>query len=325
MATFVALAVFIGFSAYDIVVLGHLPNEEAAPKFDMYYIVRMLACIALSAYLVRSFPSISASGLPTSVSRAGVLSALLLWVFTAIFVLSPTTFYALAIEDGLVEWGSAILVFLGCILFLMVGFRLRGREAAIAFFMAVFLFVLGMEEVSWMQRVFAVETPAGFSGNGQNEFNLHNFQTDLIENLYYAGAFALLFLLPLLLTPIRHQLGKSFEVIPPTHSVALVSAPLAALNWDMWNIIPIQMMYWIAVFGLGALTVKLFQQKSGLWAHYGFVLSTVLITQLIYLLYGSAFVRPWDVTEYKELFIAIGFFAFAVFTFAACPSRVKRS
>jgi hypothetical protein len=188
-------------------------------------------------------------------------------------------------------------------------------------FMAMFLFVLGMEEVSWMQRVLGYQTPVAFSGNGQEEFNLHNFQTNRAENLYYIFAFALLFLLPLLLTPIRFQLSAPSQIIAPTHNVALVAAPMTALNWDMWNIIPIQMMFWIAVFSLGSLTVNLYRQKSGLWTTYGFAFLTILITQFTYLVYGSSFQRQWDVTEYKELFISIGFFVFAMQTLASPPGR----
>jgi integrase/recombinase XerD len=42
---------------------------------------------------------------------------------------------------------------------------------------------------------------------------------------------------------------------------------------------------------------------------------------MLSLAYGSSFQRQWDVTEYKELFISIGFFVFAMQTLASPPGR----
>jgi hypothetical protein len=44
-----------------------------------------------------------------------------------------------------------------------------------------------------------------------------------------------------------------------------------------------------------------------------FTVTAVLITaeQIVFLAWGDKFVRRWDVTEYKELFIAIGLSLFA--------------
>jgi len=51
------------------------------------------------------------------------------------------------------------------------------------------LFVLGMEEISWGQRIFGWETPEDlFENNVQNETNLHNFFNPIRPYLYGAGA-----------------------------------------------------------------------------------------------------------------------------------------
>ena len=61
------------------------------------------------------------------------------------------------------------------------------------------LFVIGMEEISWGQRLFGFATPERLAEvNWQAEFNFHNVQTDLSETAYYFGAGVFLILLPLL-------------------------------------------------------------------------------------------------------------------------------
>lgn len=332
MASLLALAMFIGFSACDILIFGQEPHTERPPQFDLYHIIRLLVSVAASALIVRSFPVGSLITSPQVSAKTGPYSALFLWVLTIIFIASPKIFTTLGREDGLIEWASAMLVFLACILFFLAAVHLRKSNlpsatlaTGLAIALGILLFVLGMEEVSWMQRVFDFQTPDAFANNGQAEFNLHNFQTDEIENLYYIGAFCLLFLLPYLLTPIRDNLPTAVQIIAPTHKVAMSCAPMAALNWDMWNIIPIQMMFWITIFCLIVLTKDLRRHNKPLSGSYGFVLLSIFASQMVFLALGDAFVRQWDVTEYKELFITIGFFVYAIQAYSASRSPIPIS
>ena len=107
-------------------------------------------------------------------------------------------------EDSPLEWGSALLLLVASGLF---AFRFarelaRRRSAAVlasAGLLAAGFFVLGMEEVSWMQRLFGFGTPERLAElNWQAEFNVHNMQTDLAELVYYAGAGLFLGPVPLL-------------------------------------------------------------------------------------------------------------------------------
>lgn len=326
MASLLALVMFIGFSAYDVLILEQKPHAEIPPQFDLYHLIRLFACIAGSALIVRYFPAGGLSTRPEMSNRTGSWSALLLWLLTVIFLASPEMFSTLGREDGVAEWASAVLVFLACIIFTWTAVRLhKSRQPSaklatgIAIAMSLLLFLLGMEEVSWFQRVFEFETPKAFADNGQAEFNLHNFQTNKIENLYYIGAFCLLFLLPFLLTPVRTKLPATVQAIAPSHKVAMACAPMAALNWDMWNIIPIQMMFWIAVFCLIVLIKDMHRSHSSMLRAYLFVLLSIYAAQMVFLAFGNAFIRQWDVTEYKELFISIGFFVYAIQAWSACP------
>jgi hypothetical protein len=325
VALLVTFVMFGVYSAYDIMVVDLKPHAKSPPSFDFYHMTRLVASVAVSLFLVKSLPRTAFDTDPQYNENSGPLAALgvtasaLSVVFTMIFVASPQAFYALGVEDSLIEWSSALLLFAGCGIFLYASVvlfgvkRERARTAAvISLGMGVFLFFLGMEEVSWFQRVIGYDTPAAFSTNQQQEFNLHNFKTVPLEILYYSGAFGLLFLLPFLLIPVQAKMPESLRVVAPTKVVALACAPMAALNWGMWNILPIQVAFWTGAAVMSFLAVRRYRGGDDMWKTYGFVLACLLFVQAVFLALGSNLVRLWGVTEYKEFYISVGFFVFAV-------------
>ncbi|MET0510001.1 MAG: hypothetical protein ABWZ78_17740 [Burkholderiaceae bacterium] len=84
-----------------------------------------------------------------------------------------------AVEDGFVEWGTSIALFIGFVVSVRRFFGARRRftrrgRLILLFIAFVCLFGAG-EEISWGQRVFGIETPETFKeSNAQQEFNLHN-------------------------------------------------------------------------------------------------------------------------------------------------------
>ena len=63
--------------------------------------------------------------------------------------------------------------------------------------LSLVLFVMGMEEISWGQRVFQWQTSTYFSKhNVQGETNLHNLNTQLFQDVLFFGGFTLLAVLP---------------------------------------------------------------------------------------------------------------------------------
>ncbi|PCH74688.1 MAG: hypothetical protein COC12_03495 [Rhodobacteraceae bacterium] len=324
VALLVTLLMFAGFSAYDIMVVDLKPQAKSPPSFDFYHLTRVAASVAVSLFLVKSLPRTAFATAPQYdespkwLAALGVTASALSVVFTMIFVASPQAFYALGVEDSLIEWSSAILLFAGCGIFLYASVVLSGvsRErartaAVISLGMGMLLFFLGMEEVSWFQRVIGYDTPAAFSANQQQEFNLHNFKTVPLEILYYSGTFGMLFLLPFLLIPVQGRMAESLRVVAPTKVVALACAPMAALNWGMWNILPIQVAFWTGVCVMSFLAVRRYRGGDDMWKTYGFVLLCLLFVQAVFLALGSNLIRLWGVTEYKEFYISVGFFVFA--------------
>lgn len=84
-----------------------------------------------------------------------------------------------AMEDGPVEWGTAVFLFLSAIVLFRNAAALRAKRGAAAalitgFYGIVFIFGAG-EEISWGQRVFGWESGEFFTEhNAQNETTLHN-------------------------------------------------------------------------------------------------------------------------------------------------------
>lgn len=110
-----------------------------------------------------------------------------------------------AIEDGPVEYATSLIYLVACALAISTAIKLRKSDNKdkyiwLYLFMALGFFVIGMEEISWGQRIFDVQSPEVFQTyNVQQETNLHNFLTRYYLHAVYIiigfyGAFAHLFL-----------------------------------------------------------------------------------------------------------------------------------
>jgi hypothetical protein len=83
-----------------------------------------------------------------------------------------------------------------------------------------------------------------------------------------------------------------------------------AFNYDMWNVPSTQ----VAVFVTLAVLVRHALDRSP-GASRGLPLAAaavIVVVQAVFLIGGHRFVREWDVTEYKELLIPLGFLAHAL-------------
>ncbi|XUU61299.1 hypothetical protein ACRAQ6_03225 [Erythrobacter sp. HA6-11] len=82
-------------------------------------------------------------------------------------------------EDGPIEWLTALIYLIACpiAVFLAAKFaQLKlSLHATLVGILAFGFFFIGMEEISWGQRIFDIATPDGFAEiNRQQELNLHN-------------------------------------------------------------------------------------------------------------------------------------------------------
>ncbi len=240
-----------------------------------------------------------------------------------IFLASPTIFSELTKEDNLVEWSSSIFAFVSCLFSIaclircQYFLRVPKTTKLTILFLAMIFFLISMEEISWFQRVFEIKTPESFVGNlrnEQNEFNLHNLATNKTENVYYISAFLFLVVCPFLRFVFPFiTLNKYISFFAPRPLTIIPGAIGAAYNYNMWDNPFMQITFFGSTITL--LLFALFCKKRTDQIIAIFTLLLIVITQVVFLTYGSRFIRNWDVTEYKELFIPLGFFLYSLSLF----------
>ena len=318
------LAGQIFFAGYEVFFLGFPVVREEPAGFAPHFLVQSLFLLAACAWLVVALVQARSPSSSLESDRAapvGLLAGLAAMVAAAaatlLLVADPLTFHAVAQEDRPLEWASALLLLAGSGLLALGALRRRGGRVTVLMAVGLCgaLAILGMEEISWGQRLFGFVTPEKLAEvNWQQEFNLHNVQTDLFETLYYAGAALFLIALPLL----RDLLPVSVTAHPllafvPRREIALLSAPLVWFDYGHWDLYVIQLGAMLALFALPAWAWAARRRGDHTEAAV-FVLAAVglVIGKLAFLAWGSSVIDLPDPTEYKEFFSALGFAAYAV-------------
>jgi hypothetical protein len=315
----VLLAGQLAFAAYEAGWLDLPLVREGPPGFAAYQLLQTAFALSVSGLLVAALVAARARPSPFEVERcsraqlvAGLAALAAAAAATGYFLVDPAGFHAFAQEDRPLEWSSALLL-LGAGGLLAVR-ALNGRRDRTTLLLAgglcLALFVVGMEEISWGQRLFGFSTPEKLAEmNWQSEFNFHNVQTDLSETVYYFGAGVFLILLPLLRDLLPASLaGRGPLALAPHRSVALVGAPIAIFNYGHWNLLPVQLSIVLALWALLAWARgAAWRGDRGEQAAFLAAAGAVLAGQLLFLAYGSTMADLPDATEYKEFFIALGF------------------
>src|SRR5690606_29364134 len=132
-------------------------------------------------------------------------------------------------EDGPVEWGTAIMLF-GIFVLSLYRLITMGPKKKILWcigtfiFAVLFLFAAG-EEISWGQRIFAVESSEFFlKNNAQGETNLHNLMVGetKINKIIFSQLLFLVMFLYLLVTPVLYRKKKWFKNLADSFAVPIV-------------------------------------------------------------------------------------------------------
>lgn len=316
-----------------------LPNK--APDHGLYALARSALMALIGFAFVIGVAAHGASPKPgnTLSTRqwcAVLISFLMLTFFVTIFLQSPSAFNILSLEDGSVEWASALLPIAASLLLFWRGTALfmerqgEGKGVSIGVVLllsAAVLFVLGMEEISWMQRVFGIASPEALKSNIQGEINFHNFATNQIGAAHKIIGFVVLILLPFLYIVLPERLAPAgFADLMPSRVVALASAPLAAFNYNGWDSLLFQATTYLTLGIVIYLAQLAWRERRRAEAMFCVVLAASIAgAQGLFLALGDRFVRIWDVTEYKELFIALGLLVWAVETFRRLKDAVPDS
>ncbi len=175
-----------------------------------------------------------------------------------------------AIEDGPVEWGTALCLLLSSLVLTRNALALRGRGglavAMTALYALAFFFAAG-EEISWGHRLLDREVPEFFlENNAQGETNIHNLvlgDVKLVKTVF-GGGLSLVILLYLLVLPL---------VYARVGAVARLADRLAVPVADRRHMI----------LALVATLVIVAVQMATKWESYEFVFSLLTV---------SIFLRP---------------------------------
>ena len=128
-------------------------------------------------------------------------------------------------EDYFFENLTALLHLGSAFLFMVLFIRSRklGISRFVSFLPFAFFFFVGMEEISWGQRLFGLETPVFIKGvNTLGETNIHNILPVENREPVYIGFFLLVSFVFMLSGPIAKKgksselIGKIIPILPPS-------------------------------------------------------------------------------------------------------------
>lgn len=308
MSTRRLVIIAVALALCGVAAMQGVSIRQYVPRFAPLDLVQLALGAVLAVLLARpaSDPHRLAPLTAASTLWVSLLAVLSCGLF-ALLIADAALFSRLAHEDGPVEWASAIALLLAALVAGLMLFRQalavrhsRGWLQLVAPALLVgFCIFVGMEEISWGQRLFGWQTPEWMAvHNQQNESNLHNFDTMIAEVVYH-GMVVLLMLGLWLALPVGNRMRPGTAV--------LVAAMLAAtLNHYLFNNVVVQfsILLALAVAARAALAAaSVGRQRDASVLAIAFAL--LLVGQVLTLLMGDRFVRPVDNEEAKELLLAL--------------------
>ena len=158
-------------------------------------------------------------------------------------------------EDGLVEYGTAILLAAAGVVLAALARRVGGyRRWLLALYALAFVLAAG-EEISWGQRIFGIESSEFFlENNRQGETNLHNLMVndEQLVSFWFGQLLTVVILLYLVVLPILHPMAgwarwiaDALAVPVPMRRVAVIAVAWSLLvvwidlprNWEVYEFV----------------------------------------------------------------------------------------
>jgi hypothetical protein len=165
----------------------------------------------------------------------GTISWLILW--------SVNDFYAILFvgEDYLVEWLQFFCLFLAGIYFGLTVLKKVGVLRVFYILAALCSFFLAMEEISWGQRLFNIETPKALKAiNAQNEINIHNLESLQRYRHWYLGGVGFLGLASTFITLSFFQPLKPKRFLRFAFTLTVISALVMEYGNSLFGRVPIE-------------------------------------------------------------------------------------
>ena len=163
------------------------------------------------------------------------------WAYAAILrEVSKDHYYLGAQEDEYAEWGTFWAFIFAAIVCVLAGYYQRRATGQLPWFLAgvaVFCFVVAMEEISWAQRVFAYRPPVYFlEHNFQQELNFHNVISTKLRKFVVKGVmlgYGVVLPLMMLFPYVKQQFSRAAIVLPPA-----ALAPAFFATWYFYHDYP---------------------------------------------------------------------------------------
>lgn len=312
----------------DSWLFGRALLEKGAPDFGVSGALRTVVCMLLAFLFYRSFKpdtmrSLAIDSAPreqTLVLAYGVCVLTVMIASMTTVLLAPQILNSIVRENQPVGYlTDAVLAGAVVLLVCAAAAAARGRRAPILGVppavvcggMALVVFVLLMEEMSWGQHLVGWEAGDLFEGNAQEETNLHNFYTYQFEAVYYTVAFAAFVVLPWAwLAGLSRVLPTAAIFVPPWY-FALAACPVAGFLYEEWNLVPYQV--WFAGALLIALHLTSASEREATMQRLGMaVVAVMVVAQLAFLANGHEMLDGFELSEIRELVIAVSIAAYAM-------------
>ena len=172
---------YLQFLAERLTFDGHINNPTVALiQFHIAFATGLIFLIMSPHLFHRDLPKLDTSTF-----------AVILMLYAIIHLRFIPFISALYGEDRFLESLTAVFALLSSVLLLVcVKFKKGWSTKSTLFIISMFLFVFGMEEISWGQRIFGWETSVKWKEiNYQQESNLHNLFNPWLPFLYPAFNF----------------------------------------------------------------------------------------------------------------------------------------
>lgn len=323
-------AVLLLVIALDLTVAGRGSPvlQDAEPLFTPLFVTRGVLLIISALLTALALTSVRRREQTEEKEPRWMVGATWLILGAALLVpvvllVSPASFTRLGLEDGPVENISAVLLIGSAGALFVRAIRARTRHdgdhdgararqtALLLFALAAMYGLLGFEEISWGQRLIGFDTPEVLGANAQGETNLHNFATNALEVMFYGGTAVFFVAGPWLRRRTRPdgRWAALTGLLPPS-IMTIAIAPAAAMNYDLFNVAPVQWCLWLTVaVVVSALLRDRWPRSLRVLATCGAVVC--LVVQAVLVLRGDQSTRLWDATEYRELFTALALATYA--------------
>lgn len=322
---FIKSHIILIFAVAAIAVLEYLYAQSLWSQSTLHY-------LRLALWLLVGFATIFKQRPFNSTFRdiITILTPLLAIGIILLLIVNPYFADTLATEDSLIENLSAFLLLLGAFMLLLMSILVvskKGKSLLVmaAIFLAIVFFVIGMEEISWMQRSFGIATPESLATiNSQKELNLHNIYTGISEKLYYLGGFLLLTLLPFFRESLAALLKKFKSLkhvailLPGQWLVIPFSVASGFVTFYTFKS-PVYVFIYVFTILIMIAVASSYKKKDKKFTYdpvqqialpIALVSLAVSLAVLPYMAYTDA--RAWVGSEYREFFIALGIAAYSI-------------